>query len=199
MVLSSLLSVVHTLGQAIPPETLTQTGIEEFSFVFIVLFAVVLYVVYALMTLVFGAVILAVGTRYVQRVYGHARNAPVRSGAIGVGAIVGAVVVYILLGVSVLVLLQVGAPEPTGLLLIIPVLVGFGFSIVVTTVGEIIVGAALLQWYTGEPEPNLWIALVIAALVVNLLFLIPPVGLLVGPLLIALATGAMVDLWWQRR
>ncbi len=199
MVLSSLLAVSNTLGPAIPPETLTQTGLEEFSFVFIILFAAVLYVVYALMTLVFGAVILAVGTPFVQRVYGHARSTPVRSGAIGIGAIVGAVVVYVLLGVVVLVLLQIGAPEPTGLLLIIPVLVGFGCSIVVTTIGEIIVGAALLQWYTGEPEPNLWIALVIAALVVNLLFLIPPVGLLVGPLLIALATGAMVDQWWQRR
>jgi len=57
----------------------------------------------------------------------------------------------------------------------------------------------VLRRLRDEPEPNPWLALVVGALVVQVLYLVPLLNLAVAVFVVALATGAIVGQWWQGR
>ncbi len=60
--------------------------------------------------------------------------------------------------------------------------------------GLVLVGRQALAWVSPDPEPSLaktWLAIALAALVLSLLYLIPPIGILAGTLLLFLGLGAV--------
>jgi cytoskeletal protein CcmA (bactofilin family) len=60
--------------------------------------------------------------------------------------------------------------------------------------GLVLVGRQALAWVSPDPEPSLaktWLAIAAAALVLSLLYLIRPIGILAGTLLLFLGLGAI--------
>ncbi|THE66723.1 hypothetical protein D8Y22_00950 [Salinadaptatus halalkaliphilus] len=147
----------------------------------------------------FGLVVMAVSTvvgsgSYVRSIEHRIYDRPVRSSVLGIGALVGGLAGLLALSLVVLLLVEVGLPEPTGLLIMIPFLLGMLFVYVGVTLGMITIGAYLLGRLRGG-EANLWLAVVVGALVVN----IPGLNLVLGFVALFTGTGAMVGHLWQRR
>ena len=178
-----------------PPELPSvDAGLAELA-----VFALLFYVVYVAISLVVGVVVLAISEfvcseSYVRAVAARIRDTPGRAGAIGVGAMVGASVGYVLLLVALLVLVAVGLPEPVGLLAAVPLFGGTVFLYVGSTVGTVVFGSYLLR-RLGRDEPNLWLALVVGALVVN----VPILNFVLAFVTLFVGTGGMLDQWWSGR
>ncbi len=203
MALQLMLVTLQILVGFVPTSTLLQaapesTGPDGGLAVFLVL-AVLVYFVYVSFSIVVGAVILLVSkfvfkNSYIESIEKHIYHQPLRSGAIGIGAIVGGFAGVILLMIVLLLSMELGVPEPAILLSVIPFFAGVIFIYVGATVGTIVVGAYLLRRLRGG-DPNFWIALVIGALVVN----IPGLNFVLAFVVLFVGTGAMFDLWWQSR
>lgn len=203
MALHSTIALVSTLVGATPTTVLLQAtpepaGVEESLAAFLIL-GVIMYAVYVTFSIAMGVVILLVSEfvfddSYVRSIELHIYDQPLRSGAIGVGTLTGGFVGVVLLLFVLLVLLELGVPEPAILLSMIPFFAGTAFMYVGATVGTIVVGAYLLRRFRGG-TPNVWIALVIGALVVNL----PGPNFVLAFVVLFVGTGAMVDHWWQNR
>lgn len=203
MSLHSTLATILTLSGSVPTLTLLQTtpepaGIGDGLAVFLVL-GILMYVVYVVFSIVVGAIILLVSEfvcsdSYVASIERHIYDQPLRSGAIGFGALIGGFVGIILLMIVLLLLMELGVPEPAVLLSMIPFFAGMIFIYVGATVGTIVVGAYLLRRLRGG-TPNFWIALVVGALIVNL----PGLNFALAFVVLFVGTGAMVDHWWQNR
>ncbi|TMT87633.1 hypothetical protein E2L06_13975 [Haloterrigena sp. H1] len=155
--------------------------------------------VYVAVTLVIGATVLTVDRSYVRSIETRLRDDPVSAGVIGLGVLVGGFVAFAAMGAVVALLVDAGAPAA---LESVPTLVGIGVSVgltVINTIGMIVAGLVVLRRLRDEPEPNPWLALVVGALVVQVLYLVPLLNLAVAVFVVALATGAIVGQWWQGR
>lgn len=161
--------------------------------------AVVLYVVYVFLTLVFGGFVVLVASERVRRLDRRIRQSTLRAAGIGAAALLASVVVFVLVGVVVAVLVERGAPEPLALLLILPVLAGSLAVLVISAVGEIIAGLWLLRTLKQQAEPSLWMGLLVGAVFVSMAYLIPLVNFFVGLAMVALPVGGLVDGWLERR
>ncbi|MFA9417077.1 hypothetical protein [Natrinema sp. HArc-T2] len=154
---------------------------------------------YIAVTLVVGAVVLTIDRSYVRSIEMRLVDDPVSAGVIGIGVLVGGFVVFAAMGAVVALLVDAGAPAA---LESVPTLVGIGVSIgltVVNTIGMIVAGLVVLRRLRDEPEPNPWLALIVGALVVQVLYLVPLLNLVVAIFVVALATGTIVGQWWQGR
>ncbi|WP_418281112.1 hypothetical protein [Halorubrum sp. DTA98] len=129
---------------------------------------------------------------YVPTVERLMRDGPVRSAAIGLAALVGGAIGTFLLVIVLLFAVELGAPEPLPMAIVIPFVAGTAFVYAAVTVGTIALGSVLLRRF-GEGEPNDWLALAVGSLVVN----VPGVNLLVAPPLTCVAAGAMIDERWR--
>ncbi|SDR26888.1 hypothetical protein [Natronobacterium texcoconense] len=187
-----LLTLIPTtvLAQAEPEPVSPEAGLAALA-----VLAVVMYVVYVAFSIAFGLIVLVVSEvirsgSYVRAIEQRSFDRPIRSVALGFGSIViGFVGIFFLMFV-VLILVELGVPEPIVLLLMIAFFAGVLFLYVGSTIGTIVVGSYLLRKIRGG-EANLWLALVVGALVVN----IPLVNFVLGFLVLFLGIGAMVDHW----
>ena len=155
--------------------------------------------IYVAVTLVIGALVLSIDRSYVRSIEARLSDDPVSVGVIGLGVLVGGFVVFAALGAVVALLVDAGAPAA---LEVVPTFVGIGISVgltVINTIGMIVAGLVVLRRLRDEPEPNPWLALVVGALVVQVLYLVPLLNLAVAIFVVALATGAIVGQWWQGR
>lgn len=154
---------------------------------------------YIAVTLVVGAIVLTVGRSYVRTIDARLGDDPVSAGVIGLGVLVGGFVVLAATEAVVALLVDAGAPA---VLEGAPTLLGIVASIgltVINTIGMIVAGSILLRRLGDETAPNPWLALVVGALVVQVLYLVPLVNLVVAVSVVAFATGAIVGQWWQSR
>jgi|GEM_PF-2151641 len=154
---------------------------------------------YIAVTLVVGAVVLTIDRSYVRSIETRLVDDPVSAGVIGIGVLVGGFVVFAAMSAVVALLVDAGAPAA---LEAVTTLVGIGVSVgltVVNTIGMIVAGLVVLRRLRDEPEPNPWLALVVGALVVQVLYLVPLLNLVVAIFVVALATGTIVGQWWQGR
>lgn len=157
------------------------------------------FAVYIAVTLAVGALVLTVGRSSVQAIEARLRDEPVSAGVIGIGILVGGFVVFAAISAVVALLVDAGAPA---VLESAPLVVGAVASValtVVNTIGMIVAGMVVLRQFRDEPAPNPWLALVVGALVVQLLYLVPLVNLVVAVFVVALATGGIAGHWWQTR
>lgn len=172
----------------------TDPGLSELA-----VLGLVVYVVYVAFSIAVGVVVLGVSEfvcseSYVRAIEERIYDSPGRAGALGVGATVGGFVGFVLFLVVLLVLVQLGLPEPVGLLAAIPLFGGTLFVYVGSTVGTIVLGSYLLR-RLGGGEPNLWLALVVGSLVVS----VPVLNFVLALLVLFLGTGAMLGRWWSGR
>ena len=154
---------------------------------------------YVIVTLAVGAIILTVDRSYVRRTDAQLAADPVSAGAIGLGILVGGFVALNVTGAIATLLVDAGAPV---VLENAPLLLGLVASValtVVNTIGMIVAGLVLLRRLRDDTDPNPWLALVVGAVAVQVLYLVPLVNLLVAICVVALATGGIVTQWWQRR
>ncbi|AFZ72918.1 hypothetical protein [Natronobacterium gregoryi] len=184
---------------AIVAQTDPQPVSPEADLAVLAVFAVLVYLVNVAFSVGFGVLALIVSevirsSSYVRAIETWSYDRPIRSVALGFGSIVGGFVGIVFLMFVVLVLVELGVPEPIVLLLMIAFFAGMLFLYVSATVGTIVFGSYLLR-KVGSGEPNLWLALVVGALVVH----IPLLNFLFGFLVLFLGTGAMVDHWWHGR
>ena len=145
------------------------------------------------------AVVLTIDRSYVRSIEMRLVDDPVSAGVIGIGVLVGGFVVFAAMGAVVALLVDAGAPAA---LESVPTLVGIGVSVgltVINTIGMIVAGLVVLRRLRDEPEPNPWLALVVGALVVQVLYLVPLLNLVVAIFVVALATGTIVGQWWEGR
>ena len=186
----TLVGFAHT--PALPQTIPNFPGVDDSLAVFLIL-ATIVYAVYVMFSLVAGAIILFVSEfirndSYVGSIESHIYAQPLRSGAIGFGALVGGFVAIIPLMIVLVLLTEIGVPEPVILLSMIPFLGGIVLMYVGTTIGTIVVGAYLLRRLRGG-TPSFWIALVVGALIVN----VPGLNFVIAIPVLFVGTGAMVD------
>lgn len=141
-------------------------------------------------TLGVGAALLSYAGTDVRAVAETVQTEPLRSGGLGVAAVVAGVGVFLLLGVTAAALAQVGAPQQVGLLVLLPAIVGGIGIVVATALGAFTVGYSLLDLISDEP--NQWLALVVGAGAVSLLVLVPGVNYAVF-LVPVVAIGGVVE------
>lgn len=171
------------------------SGVEALAL--LAAFGLIVYLSSVAFSLFLGGIVLGVSTlfgsgTYVQAIERRIRDAPVRSGAIGLGAFVVGIVGTVLVTILLLFGVELGAPEPLPMAVAVPFFGGTLFAYVATAVGTIVLGSLLLRRLRGgTPSPVL--ALLVGALVVN----VPGVNLLVVVPLICVAAGAMLDTWWR--
>lgn len=187
------------LAQTTPPGPLEELAFGGGLLVFLVVIAVVSLVVNAILTLVIGAPVIAVAADSIRAIGRHASAEPVRSGALGFGTIVGGGIAFVGASFVLQVLIAAGLPESVSFVVLLAGLLGVLGLFGLLTVGEIIAGSALLTRFGGDDDPSLWAALVVAAVGVNLAYLVPVGGSLLAVVLLSVATGAVVDRWWQGR
>ncbi|QCW03084.1 hypothetical protein [Natrinema pallidum] len=154
---------------------------------------------YVLGTIAIGAVVLAVSQSSVRRLEARIVERPVPTGVIGIGVLVGGGVALAVVTATASFLVAAGAPAPVGtgleaLALAFPI----GLT-VANTVGVIVFGSRLLRRVGRGPKPNLWLALAVGAITVNVLYLIPVVNVSIVVGLVAVATGAIAGQWWHDR
>lgn len=203
MALQSAVSIVPALCGRLTVSPLLQLSLEptgiEGGLAAVLVLGLLMYAVYVAFSIFVGVLVLFVsefvfGDSYVSAIEAHVYDHPFRSGAVGVGALLGGTVGIFLLMVVLLVLLELGLPEPAVLLSAVPFFAGMVLVYVGATVGTIVVGAYLLR-LVGAGDPNLWIALVLGALVVNL----PGLNVVLAFVVLFVGVGAMFDHWWQHR
>jgi len=192
--LALALAPATAAAQSSPELPSADAGLAELA-----VFAVLFYVVYVALSLVVGVVVLSVSEfvcseSYVRAVEARIRDSPGRAGAIGVGVMIAASVGYVLLLIVLLVLVAVGLPEPVSLLAAVPLFAGTVFLYVGSTVGTVVFGSSLLG-RVGREEPNLWLALVVGALIVN----VPVLNFVLAFVVLFVGTGGMLDQWWSGR
>ncbi|MES3516435.1 MAG: hypothetical protein PPP58_02105 [Natronomonas sp.] len=202
MALHSTLATVLTLAGFIP-FTLLQTAPESADVdgglaAFLVL-GVVVYALYVALSIGVGVVVLFVSEflregSYIGAIERHIYDRPLRSGVVGFGTLVGGFVGFVLSLFVLLVSIELGVPESVVLISILPFVIAVAFVYIGATVGTIVTGAYLLRRLRGG-DPNVWIALVVGALVVNL----PGLNFVLAFVVLFVGTGAMVDHWWQNR
>ncbi|ELY80883.1 hypothetical protein [Natrinema gari] len=155
--------------------------------------------VYVLGTIAIGAVVLAVSQSSVRRLETRIVERPVPTGVIGIGILVGGGVALTAVTATASFLVAAGVPAPVGtgleaLALVFPI----GLT-VANTVGVIVLGSRLLRRAGRGPNPNLWLALAVGAITVNVFYLIPVVNVVTVVGLVAVATGAIAGQWWHDR
>lgn len=161
--------------------------------------AVAVYIVYLLLTLVFGGFILLVAGDRLRQLETRVRRSPLRAAGMGIGGIVTGVIGFAFFGAIVGFFVSLGAPDALALLLLGPI---FAFSLAllgVTAVGEIIGGSWLLRTVKNQSAPNLWLALVVGAVFVNMAYFVPVFNIIVGFAVIVLPVGGLLEGWLERR
>jgi len=161
--------------------------------------AVGVYFAYLLVTLVFGGFVLLVAGDRVRQLETRLRQSTLRAAGLGFGGIVGSVIGFVLFALGIVLLVELGAPEAVGLVLLVPFLAVALAVLFVSAVGVIIAGSWLLRTLKQQAEPNLWVGLVVGAVIINIALLVPMVNVGVGLLLIALPLGGLIDAWWTAR
>lgn len=182
------------VAQTTPETPITDSGLAE-----LVVLGLLIYVVYVIFSIAIGVLVLVVSEfifsgSYVRAIEKRAYDQPVRSGALGFGVFVGGVVGFILLLFVLLFLMAFGVPEFLGMVGVIPFFGGILFMYVASTLGTIVFGSYVLRRFSGG-ESNLWLALVVGALIVN----IPVLNFVLAFLVLFLGMGAMVGQWWSNR
>lgn len=195
---------LHTLAVEPVVQTSSAGQLEELALggsllLFFLLLILISYLINVVLTLVVGAPLVAVAAEWLRGVERHASSEPVRSGAIGFGALLGGIVGFVVFALGVQLSIAAGLPEFLGTGVVLVGVVGLLGLFVLTAVGEILAGLVLLTRFGSDDEPSLWVALVVAAVVVNVAYLVPLAGSLLALALLSVATGAAADRWWQRR
>ncbi|MFC6716759.1 hypothetical protein ACFQGT_17100 [Natrialbaceae archaeon GCM10025810] len=182
------------VAQTTPEAPITDSGFSELA-----VLGLLIYVVYVIFSIAIGVLVLVVSEfvfsgSYVRAIEKRAYDQPVGSGVLGLGVFVGGVVGFILLLLVFLFLMAFGVPEFLGMAGVIPLFGGILFTYVASALGTIVFGSYVLRRF-GDGESNLWLALVVGALVVN----IPVLNFVLGFLVLFLGMGAMVGQWWSNR
>lgn len=200
-----LLSLVALLA-LVPVPALAQTGVEApavgsglVDLVLILLLLALLMVINAAFSVALGIPVLLVSefvysNSYVRAIERRIYDAPVRSGGLGIATTLGGIVGLVVFAIGVALLTDAGLPDAVGLVLAIPFLVGVLFVYIGSAVSTVLVGSYLLRRF-GTGESNVWAALVVGALVVN----IPLLGFFVSLPAFLAALGAMVARLWNSR
>ena len=173
------------------------SGVEALAL--LAAFGLIVYLSSVAFSVLIGGVVLAASTlfgsgTYVRFIERRLRAAPVRAGAIGLGAFVAGIVGTLILAILLLLGVELGAPEPLPMAVAIPFFGGTLFVYAAAAVGTVVLGSLLLRRFRGG-EPSSVLALVVGALVVN----VPGINLLVGLPLVCATAGAMIDEWWRSR
>ncbi|RDI72281.1 hypothetical protein [Halopelagius longus] len=188
-----LASVPATVAAQSVPETVPDSTAA------LLVLGVLVYAIYVAISVVVGGVVLVVSNvrssgSYVRDIEKRIYARPLRSGALGIGVIVGGVVGTLLLSIGATSLVAFGAPEPLGLVSVVPLLGGTLFLSVASAVGTIVLGSYLLRKVRGG-EPNHWLALVVGSLVVN----VPVLNIVLAIPVVFLGAGAIVGRRWSNR
>jgi len=155
--------------------------------------AVAAYFVYVFLTLVFGGFILLVAGERVRRLETRIQNATLRAAGVGFGSIVIGVTGFALF--AAVFFISLGAPDVLALLMMTLVFVFSLLMLGLMVIGVIIGGSWLLRIIKQQPEPNLWVSLVVGAVFVNMAFVLPVLNIFVGFVVIVLPAGGMLDGW----
>ncbi|WP_224333859.1 hypothetical protein [Haloprofundus halobius] len=131
---------------------------------------------------------------YVRDLERRIYDVPVRSGLLGIAATLVGITGFVLFAIVVMLLTEFGVPDPVGLVVAVPVLAGVLFFYVGSTVGTVVLGSYLLR-RVASGESNLWLALVVGAVIAN----IPLLGFFLSLPALFVSIGAMVDRWWSNR
>ncbi|KTG09056.1 hypothetical protein AUR64_14740 [Haloprofundus marisrubri] len=190
----------------VPTPALAQSGVEApavgsglADLAVILLLLALLVVINAAFSVALGIPVLLVSefvysNSYVRAIESRIHDAPVRSGGLGIAATIGGIVGLVVFAIVVTLLTDAGLPDAVGLVLVIPVLVGVLFVYVGSAVSTVVVGLYLLR-RVGTSESNLWAALVVGAVLVN----IPLLGFFISLPVFLAALGAMVSRLWNSR
>jgi len=155
--------------------------------------AVATYFVYVFLTLVFGGFIVLVAGERVRRLEIRIRNETLRAAGVGFGGIVIGVTGFALF--ATVFFMSLGAPDALALLVMVPIAVFSLLMLGLMAIGVIIGGLWLLRTVKQQPEPNLWVALVVGAIFVNIAFVLPVLNIIVGFVVILLPAGGLLDGW----
>lgn len=166
-----------------------------------------MWVVYTGITLVVGALTLLVRRSYVTAIETRIRNRPVRSGALGFGLLIGALVAVVVAAFAVPVGMQLaGGVEAAEIaIMVVTIIVFLGVFIAATVlqlvaeaIGAIAIGTVLVTRFrgaSGDGERPHWLGLLVGAIVIN----IPVLVFVLGPIAVFLGLGAMVGHWRSTR
>ncbi|TQQ80000.1 hypothetical protein EGH24_11030 [Halonotius terrestris] len=188
-------SIASIPGSGIDIGTVPGSGIDLLS-VGAVVFGIVALLGYGMLTLVVGWLLISKAKSAVRAIDKQVQRKPVRSAGFGIAGVIAAAGGFLLTGVVVGTLVDIGAPLQVNGLLLVAILAGFLLVVVTTALGNIIAGSFLIRQFT-DGLPKLWLALVGGAVVVGILSLLPVVKL-VGPAVTILALGGGVGWLWER-
>lgn len=151
---------------------------------------------YLSVTLFVGAMLVSNAGERTRTVGEEVRHHPLETGLLGVGTVVACVSGYLLLGVTAAGLAELGAPVQVGVLVLVPLVVGVIGFMLATALGQLVVGIILLRRISDDGRPNLWVALVVGAVVVGLAAILPA-GNLLGVAVTVLAIGGVTRWVWR--
>ncbi|EMA36338.1 hypothetical protein [Halobiforma nitratireducens] len=192
---AALIAVLSLVPVSATAQNGVETSVTGAGGVELLVLGALLYVVYVLFSIALGLIVLVAtevigsGT-YVRTLEHRIYDRPVRSALLGFGAIVAGIVGLFVLLFVLVVLVEIGLPEPTALIAGIPLFGAMIFVHVAAAIGTIVIGAYLLRKRQSGPA-NLWLALFVGALIVN----VPLLNLLLAPAVLLLGIGAMIGHW----
>lgn len=133
-----------------------------------------------LVNVVVGALLLLVLPRTTERIADRVKNAPLRTGGIGLGALIG-----VPIGLALVAITIVGLPVT------LAGLVAYGLAVWIATVyGRYAVGAVIVSYTDVESR---WVALFVGLVVVAVLVRIPVLGGVIEFVVLLLGLGAIAD------
>lgn len=132
-----------------------------------------------LVTLIAGALLLAISPNYVQRRVRDIRDEPVACFAWGIAALIALFIVSFVLAITVV-----------GVILLFPLLL---VAIAVGIVGNVLAFVAVCDGFVDSR----WVALLVASVVVALTNLLPVIGGIAGFVIGAIGIGAIVRRWMR--
>ncbi|ESS09547.1 MAG: hypothetical protein A07HN63_00753 [uncultured archaeon A07HN63] len=171
------------------PETLPIGGIDFLS-VGSVVFSAVAALGYGLVTLLVGTFLVTRREGPLREIDATVQAEPLRSLFWGLVAMAILITGYLLVGVTVGVLVELGAPPQVNGLLLLAILVGVLILVVATAAGRFVAGSFLVRRVSDDP-PNRWLALGAGVVLLGVAGLLPLISL-AGPVATLLAVGGIV-------
>lgn len=171
------------------PAQVPVSGIDFLS-VGSLVFSVVAALGYGLVTLLVGAFLVSKREGPLREIDATVQTHPLRSGVLGLLAVGIGIALYLLVGVTVAVLVQFGAPAQLNGVLLLTILAGLLILVVTTAAGRFVVGSVLVGRVSDGPS-NRWLALGTGGILLGVAALLPVVSL-AGPAATTLALGGIV-------
>lgn len=171
------------------PETLPIGGIDFLSVGSLVL-SVVAALGYGLVTLLVGTLLVTRREGPLREIDATVQAGPLRSLGWGLVAMMVLIAGYLVVGVTVGLFVELGAPPQVNGLLLLAILVGLLILLVATAAGRFVVGSFLVRRLSDGP-PNRWLALGGGVALLGVAGVLPVISL-AGPVATVLALGGVV-------